>query len=336
MPSRRTMRTGLLILLVNMAVLAVLETGLRIGGVGPRELRVNRYLAGPSWAEPDAVLGWRNRAGTFRSVEQGRVRMGFEANGRRREPPQAGKANAPRVLVLGGSFVQGYGVADDETFAFLLDRKLPGHDVLNFGTGGYSTWQAHLMMRDYFGVRQAAPTALVVYGFISDHPSRTVADFDWITYLTTSDGRKRIPPHLRPRGRAFAEHPGGPVAVWPLETASALVRVVHDVVLKLRHTVSDADKRRATLEVVGRMAELARKHGTRFLMVGLTEIPAALKAPLAQSGIETLDCHVREWWRRRDMRVGGTGHPSPKLHRHYATCLAAAIGARKLMSRATE
>ncbi|MGI9381948.1 MAG: hypothetical protein ACR2PO_02245 [Methyloligellaceae bacterium] len=331
MPPRRTLRTGLLVMLVNVAVLALLEISLRAAGLGPRELRVNRYLAGRSWAEPHPILGWRNREGTFRSVEAGRVPMGFEADGRRREPPGAGSAKAPKVLVVGGSFAQGYGVADGETFAFLLDRELPGHDVLNFGTGGYSTWQAYLLMRDYFGRRRAAPTALVIYGFISDHPSRTVADFDWITYLTTSDGRKRIPPHLRFHNGGFAERSGGPVSVWPLETTAALVRFAHDVVLKLRHTVADADKRKATLEVVHRMAELAQKHGARFLMVGLTEIRRSLKDALARGGIEALDCHVPDWWRQRDMRVGGTGHPSPKLHKHYAGCLAAAVRARRLI-----
>ena len=333
MPPLRTMRTGLLILLVNLGVLAAFELGLRAAGMGPRERRVNRYLAGRSWAEPHPVLGWKNRAGTFRSVEPGQVAMGFEADGRRREPPGAGSATARKVLVVGGSFTQGYGVADDETFAFLLDRDLPGHDVLNFGTGGYSTWQAYLLMRDYFRRRRATPTTHVIYGFIADHPSRTVADFDWITYLTMSDGRNRIPPHLRWHGDRLADRPGGPISVWPLETAVALVRFAHDVILKLRHTVSDADKRRATLEVVRRMAALARRHGARFLMVGLTEVPAALSGPLARSGIEVLDCHLPDWWRRRDMRIGGTGHPNPKLHRHFADCLAAAFEPQRPMPR---
>jgi len=53
-----------------------------------------------------------------------------------------------RVLVLGDSFVWGYGVEQAEIFTARMQSLCPGLDVVNFGVSGYSTDQELLLFRN--------------------------------------------------------------------------------------------------------------------------------------------------------------------------------------------
>ena len=58
---------------------------------------------------------------------------------RDRERSRAKPAGVRRIAVLGDSFTFGYGVEGDAVWTVVLERLLPGTEVLNFGVGGYST-----------------------------------------------------------------------------------------------------------------------------------------------------------------------------------------------------
>ena len=337
MAVRTWLRGGVLALAAAGLVLAALEAGLRLAGKAPRVLRVNPYLAGRSWAAPDARLGWRNREGTFTAIEGPRSPMRFLADGRRFDPAARGRKEGAEILLVGGSFAQGYGVRDGETFAALLNARFPALHVLNYGTGGYSTLQALRMAeRQLAAPQRKGRVRALVYAMIAHHAARNVAAVDWVRYLTTSDGRLLAPPHMRLKGGRLVPHAGGPVPVWPLETRSALVRLAHDGLLALVHDASEAESMRVTIALVQRMQALARRHGALFLTMGLTALPEPLRAGLREAAIPFLDCNVPGWWRRPEMRVGGRGHPSARLHRAYADCLGAWIARQPALRRPRE
>ena len=62
---------------------------------------------------------------------------------RDREFDRERRAGTVRIAALGDSVTFGYGVALEESFPKVLERILnetrPGHEVLNFGVGGYNT-----------------------------------------------------------------------------------------------------------------------------------------------------------------------------------------------------
>jgi lysophospholipase L1-like esterase len=60
----------------------------------------------------------------------------------------AGPVTAPRIAILGDSYVFGHGVEEDETFAALLRKRWPSAEVGNFGVIGYSTDQELLLLKD--------------------------------------------------------------------------------------------------------------------------------------------------------------------------------------------
>ena len=58
------------------------------------------------------------------------------------------RAGIKRVLVVGDSFAWGFGVEDEEVFTDLLERKLPGTEVINLGVIGYGLPQTLRYLRD--------------------------------------------------------------------------------------------------------------------------------------------------------------------------------------------
>jgi hypothetical protein len=99
----------------------------------------------------DALLGWAgipNATGTFEWLDcRHEVRQNrFGWRGPAYEP---GVAAAPRLVVLGDSFVWGFGVEEDEIFTRVLERESPAPiEVVNMGVAGYGTDQELLAWRE--------------------------------------------------------------------------------------------------------------------------------------------------------------------------------------------
>jgi lysophospholipase L1-like esterase len=97
--------------------------------------------------------------------------------------PSAPRAtDEERVLVLGDSSFFGFGVADDQTMAAHLQRRLDGVSVINGAIPGYSTEQS-LRLMDEVGW-SLEPTLLLVANFWSDTNFEPFQDRD---LLATAD-----------------------------------------------------------------------------------------------------------------------------------------------------
>lgn len=110
----------------------------------------------------DPVLGWSNKPGTRGRFERAEFSydMRINAHGLRGdEVPLAKPVGKKRVAVLGDSFTWGIGASDDEIYTTLLERALPGVEVLNFGVSGYGPIQYHLQTEK---VLSFAPDAVVI------------------------------------------------------------------------------------------------------------------------------------------------------------------------------
>jgi lysophospholipase L1-like esterase len=121
----------------NAAQRAWLEQQLAAGDAGPE-------LVGRT-VEFDTQLGWCNRANSQSS--DGRASYGAAGARGPREYARERTANATRWLSFGDSFTHGDGLADDETWQHLVERRRPGLECANFGVGGYGVDQALLRYR---------------------------------------------------------------------------------------------------------------------------------------------------------------------------------------------
>jgi len=113
------------------------------------------------FAEPDPLLGWRNRpnaSGPYGS-EEFTTTVTINAAGQRGPLyPFARRPGTRRMAILGDSQAWGDGVEDSETFAALLDQSMP--EVLNFSCPGYGTDQ-ELLVLDQIAARYRPDTVLV-------------------------------------------------------------------------------------------------------------------------------------------------------------------------------
>jgi len=307
---------------------AIIELGLRVIGVEPRRDAGN--IGFDSWSSPDAQMGWVNRPGTWQAAEPGNAAMTFEADGKRSDPVGNKPANLPRILVVGCSFTQGYGVADDQTYSHFINQSLPSAELLNFGTGGYGSYQSRLRVSRYFeSPHQSTP--LVIYGLFWSHHLRDLAPLPWILSLTMRDGSYMVPPNVRLRSGQIVESAGGPIGLWPLENRSAAVALAHFGLIRLTHRVTPNMALPVFRHGIVAMQQLVAANKARLLIVGLVPVPPDdlewLQAQRA-NGIDFVACEHPDYNKDPTLQVGGVGHPSERTHRWWADCVLKNLAAR--------
>lgn len=291
-------------------------------GSGRRPL--SGALTAEPWSTPHPELGWINLEGTSRSNEPGHAPMTFWSGGRRRSRETPTQPLGPRQAALvGGSWFQGYGIRDEETFAWKAGELLPEWGFENFGTGGYGTLQAALSAE--IGIREGrlAPD-LIVYGFATFHGMRNVQTFDWVAGLRHRSGERLIPPHAAfVDGRIVRMPPGTLMRNWPLETSSALVRALHETAALQALAEREAWVAPITRHLTRKLAEFSTANGARFAVMTIYGGPEAdsYHQFLRHRGIEHIDCRYPGHPYGTELRVGGIGHPNGTVHTFWADCL---------------
>lgn len=96
----------------------------------------------PRFFELDNELGWKNAINTegyfISTLGDTRTYTKINQNGLRDENYSYERVqNISRILVLGDSFVFGYGVNQKEVFTEIIERKLKNLEVINAGVPGY-------------------------------------------------------------------------------------------------------------------------------------------------------------------------------------------------------
>ena len=316
---------GSLVLLAMALILSVslVEGLVRYWGYKPASTQINPLFGQESWAERDPHLGWVNRPGGVHSVEPGKALMNFAKDHRRQEPAHLDikPITRPAVLVVGGSYTQGYGVTDDKPYSYLLNRQFSERDFLNYGTGGYGTYQSLLRVERYFK-QDKQKAGLVIYGIIGHHPTRNVAAPSWVHGILTSAGRLYVPPHVRLGKAGLVRYNGWHVPTWPLEDFSALVAMAHDAYLNWRLSVNNPEKTEVTVRLLQEMDQTVRKVGAELLVVVLAATDPKIFELFPKSrGFQYLDCrHPEHAKHPKQFSVGG--HPNGKLHAYWADCIA--------------
>jgi hypothetical protein len=295
----------------------------RLAGVRTFAVRIESgaYLG---WAAPDPVLGWRNNPGAHPADESPHETMTIQQDGARATGvPGAG----PTVLIVGCSYAEGYGVRDDEAFAWRLQQRFPELRIRNFAAPGYGTYQSLLKLRDLIE-RQGVRPALVIYGFLPFHAERNVLTYSMLDAFRAFGGERFSPPHVELSKGALAAYPPFVVHDWPLERHSALVTLMHRSGLRLRLAGREQQETPVTNLLLTQMKQLVEGAHGRLLVAtlwnggDLASFPQ-IRAGMKQAGIEELDVtYDGEEKRPEKILVGGYGHPGPLIHAWWADKLA--------------
>jgi hypothetical protein len=308
-------------------VLVVGEALLRAAGRGPWR-RAELPGAEPVMHEPDAELGWRNRPGSY--VYPGYapgapdVRVTYLADGSR-DTGFRGEPGAPEVWLAGDSFMQGWGLSDDETLAWRLQARYPELRFVNLGTGGYGTWQTLLRLERALAERP--PPRLVVYGFIPAHERRNVASVEWLRDQARAarSGMLAVPFATLAGDGSLVRHPPQAYPRWPLDERSALVAFAQDLFARAGAARRSAEPRRTTQAMLREMQALCAAHGTRLAVLffwidreGREDYAPFLRA----SGAGVVNCARPV---TPDLVIPGEGHPNGRLNALWADCVSRRI-----------
>lgn len=308
--------TLVVVLLILSAVLA--ELALR--QLGYEALKVP---SNSGWSERDSELGWKNRQnGVFYPDSSLTTKMTLGAGGERLAFNSNDSLNGDNVLFVGGSFIQGQGVNDKETFAYRINEKFPALRVRNFGVGAYGTYQSYLSMEKYFDVNGATQhTSLTIYGLIEDHFRRNLTPSSWVRQLRSAKGGFIVPPHVRLIDGDFEFRDARFEIYWPLETKSALVTLLHHSYLTWRYTDSRNGQFIVMEMLLRKIRGLAASNGSKLLVVYLRSMRDAseFQQAVKRSGVEYIDCEFPELFATG--HEVARGHPDSVIHNAYADCI---------------
>jgi lysophospholipase L1-like esterase len=308
--------------------LAGAEIGLRmIGQVAWWHVSIDQNE--PVMHEPDPVLGWRNRPGRYSIpayVPGGApIEVTFLPDGRR-STGAYDIGGRPKVLMVGCSFTQGWGVSDDETYPWKLQQRFPASWVLNYGTAAFGTYQSLLTLRR--ALAQHSDSTAVLYGFIGEHEDRNVAMAEWLEALArySRRGHVAVPYCLLSATGALACHPPVAYPAWPFHRQLASIAFAEKMYVQLSARRRPEHRRAVTESLLLALRQSSVQHGAKFAVALLSATPdkrSRYTQFLRDHGISFADCVApltEEWI------VPGDGHPNGAMHARWANCIAEELG----------
>jgi hypothetical protein len=260
------------IVIASMLCLITAEITVRLAGFTP---------APAVSAEPDAQLniedpslGWQNRPEirqTYRTPAAPPHTITVLANGARasRDPNAARQQTAGRdVIFIGCSFTFGFGLKDEETFAWKVQAAQPAWRVHNFGVNGYGTCQSYGLLKTLFE-RHVWRKPVVIYGFIDDHENRNVADYAWHYALSRMSTRRNVllPSCALDESGSIVFNALRPYPQFPLRRTLATISLLEVNYLKLVGAALAAQKQRVTEQLLVEMEAFAAARSGTFAVL---------------------------------------------------------------------
>ena len=272
--------------------------------------------------EKDNVKGWISKKGIYEIIaptkDKSKSIKILDEGGR-----YTGKNNnnLNKILFIGGSFTQGWGVNDDETFSFKLQNQLANYKIKNYGQGGYSGVQSLLLLDEV--LEKNNNTKLVIYGYMDHHEYRNVARGSWLGLLLrySSTGHKNSPkvPYaiLSKNGSLVIKKPIGYLKL-PLREKSALVTLTEKTLMKLLTKKRKKIQKQIVKKVALNMKELSNKKNAKFVFLNLKSNLSEYIDFFNKEEINFVDCNLEL---TNKYLIKGDYHPNGKAHTFYSNCI---------------
>lgn len=276
--------------------------------------------------QADADLGWSARQGEYSLVWADLtnidhpVRTTNWSKGRRatsaHEPAQDA-ANQGRVLFFGDSYVQGYGLSDDETLPWIVQKRHPGLEVSNYGTGLYGTYQSYLSMKKW-----VHEPASVYYMFSSFHEDRNAAAPSFLRISKSPPAGWFYPYAELSNGEIQGGRSNGEV-IWGLSRHVRVVALVQDYDLLAKSYLRVRNKRKVTETLLAKMNETVQAAGGKLTILLFDMDPNERKDYrqfLDSQHVAYLD-YDRPERQDRSLRLWDGLHPNAKFNEKLAEWL---------------
>ncbi|MCZ6783311.1 MAG: hypothetical protein O7G30_08380 [Proteobacteria bacterium] len=325
---RRLLFASVAALGVLTLVLVAAEVVARAAGYQPFRLVPLDILIEPGgrYQQRDPVLGFRHLPGRYRiTFPNGKVwnLHHREDTLRATRPVESddGAAYRPQLWLFGCSFVHGWGLEDDETLPWQLQERLTEFDVVNFGVGGYGTWQSFLQYQD--ALRTRRPPAIAVLGYAGFHDERNTRSRRWrrATYHYDQDGDAAYP-YLRldADGRLDRHFDEARYTEFALLRRSALMNLADSAYSAVEDRLLESH--RVSEMIIDQFAEESRNRSIVFAVVGISRGPRtrAMLDYATRAGLPASD--IAADLSKPGYAILYDGHPSALANRVQAARLA--------------
>jgi hypothetical protein len=326
---------NLLLVVFSVAFAVILaEMVVRMAGYKPQ-------FAATQFFRYDPLLGWRLQPALEGPFERPQFHSYVKINSRGlrgTEHPYEKPPGKKRILVLGDSFVWGFGVNDDEIFTALMEKDLPEVEVINGGVTAYGTTQ-ELLWLEREGIKYQ-PDLVVVVLYRNDlvdnitqlyngyYRPLMIQDRDGALHLTgvpCPEGslkdrfRKRLVRYSALAGLALRDDLRMLLALDPLlfgsgeQTVSAPAGKGEDR--------TDDYAERLTVALMRRIKEVSAKHQARLLVVTLchgNESCEEVATELRKEGFPVLSMDRSTGYSLEQMVIPGEEHWNASGHRFTA------------------
>ena len=281
-----------------------------------------------SWTIPDDKLGWKNGPGTWTLADSERG-VNFVYTFLNDSSRFSGNSSfvKRRISFVGDSYVQGYGLSDEDTFVSQLQQQLPNVKFSNFGVPGFGTYQSLLMIRTILLNESSLPDNLI-YVLNSFHDQRNIGDLIYLRRMqfTKNDSYKIPYVTLDQRGELEDKKFVG-LPYWKLSTRSSIVALIDDIYHLLISWADKSKARKVTIQLLKLMADEAERKHLHFSVI-LLDASASdaidYSSNLRLSKIDFKDC----------TEIGGLGpeyrlpdgHPNKVMNLKIADCISQILG----------
>lgn len=281
----------------------------------------------------DRSLGWRSRFGTHvihgvngekdHPIEQTVWQSGARAT--QQAPFPLGEGD---VVLVGDSYLYGFKLTDRDTFGWQLHARFPSLKVENQAVAGYGTVQSLLQIEE---ILQQSPSKerVFIYGFNSFHEYRNVGSWGWQRPMAMASTLKNffLPIARFVNGELRILPPTRLYPNFPLRTTSSLVRLVEEVIGRVRTIGNDGEEQMVTEMLIDLMNERITQAGSKFLVMFLDDSNEALKAYIDffnKKKIIYVNCSA-SFRNDEGERLDDGWHPTKHQNEYWVECVAPVI-----------
>ena len=306
--------------------LVLAEFVVRVLGYTPWEFhKIDAEANEPVMHVADPLLGWRNKAGTYQFPRYGsedkHVTVSFLPSGERKTVADGNRDIKDEVFLIGGSYTMGWGLGDEQTFAWKIQHQSSSYTLRNYAVAGYGTYQSLLALKRQLD-RGVVPK-YVVYGFIDHHEIRNVADAKWLRTLSRYSRRNHVqlPYVTHDEQYRLIHHPPDRYPRLPLSDVSALVALSEWAYASYQAKERSSQDRVVTSLLIRELDRLAESHGAVFI-VALLRVEDGLKQAyiefLQKTSIPYVDCTFQH---TAETVLPIDNHPNELMNEKYADCI---------------
>ena len=318
-----------LILISLVFSLIIVELLLRILGFNPW-----KYVSSQNQKifDYDQKIGWKSKQGVYDVIASDEFKIKTILTILDDKSRYTGNnLSDKKILIVGGSFTQGWGVNDNETFAYKLQNEFTNFKIKNYGQSGYSGVQSYLLLKELLDSENKIK--LVIYGFIDHHEYRNVARGEWLELLLkySKNGHSnstKIPYATVNKNKDLIFNDPLGYLQLPFREELSLIPLIEITIMKYSTKRRKKIQKEVARQIFLKMNNLSKQNNSQFIVLNLHSNIKEYESFFKKNDINFVDCNL---FLNKNYLIKGDYHPNGKAHSVYSNCINSYINSKNLL-----